>query len=143
MNKINVCIQEELAKTYKYNVKDIPLFTFMPLDMTGRKALREACTELWQQGLVSTRTMMETQGYSLDKEKAQREKEKEDGTDEVMQPRDTQAGSAESDPNNDNVKIGRPTVDDDERESDPENAIRSKQPKPSNPDGSESEEDGS
>ena len=140
MNKINVCIQETLMNTHVYNVKQIPEFSFMPLDMTGSKALRESCTELWQNGLVSTRTMLETNGYSLEKEKAIREEERSNGTDEIMKPREEKSASAQSDSNeetdNDSDGAGRPQMKDEERNSDPDNAVRSKQPKPSNPEGS-------
>ena len=131
MNKINVCIQEELAITHKYNVNQVPSFKFMPLDMDGRKALRDVCKELWTQGLVSTKTMMETQGYSLEKEKAQRAKESADGTDETMQPRALAGQTSANDSDG-----GRPEMTDEERNSDPDASERGKQPKPSNPEGS-------
>lgn len=142
MDRINVCIQEELEKEHIYNVKDVPSFHFMPLDMAGKKALRDACKELWQQGLVSTQTMMLTQGYSLERERALREKEAQDGTNEAMLPRDamlerTQEEPAEtSQPEGDEKKVGRPQMTDEERNSDPDSAMRGKQPKPSNPEGS-------
>ena len=144
MNKINVCIQEELGNGHAYNVSQVPNFEFMPLDMAGKKAMREACRDLWQQGLVSTQTMMTMQGYSLEREKAQRETEASDGTDEVMVPREvtnaqiaeeTTDSSTNSNQDN-NTKTGRPELDMDERTSDPESAMRGKQPKPSNEDGS-------
>lgn len=126
MNKINVRLTEEIEGTY--NLKEVPKFHFVPLSMEGKKALREACTTLWKDGVVSTKTMLETNGYSLDQERAQREKEISDGTDEVMAPRDT--NTAES---NDSNSVGRPTMDDSERKSDPESSERGRQPKPSNP----------
>ena len=42
MDKINVCIQEELALHHRYHVTVIPEFHFMPMDMNGKNALREA-----------------------------------------------------------------------------------------------------
>ena len=142
MNKINVCIQEELGNGHAYNVSQVPEFEFMPLDMAGKKALREACKELWQQGLVSTQTMLTTQGYSLEREKAQREKEASDGTDEVLVPRDvTNSQNASAPEEQSDNKVGRPKLDDDERNSDPDAAQRGKQPKPSNPDGSMGDEE--
>ena len=141
MYKINECIQETLSENHIYNVSTVPTFSFKPLDMSGRKALREACQILWEKGLVSTKTMMEANGYSLDREKVQREKEATDGTDEVMVPREEQRASESesSDSNNTTIKEtrGRNSLDDDERTSDPENARRGAQPKPSNPEGSE------
>lgn len=143
MTKVNECIKEELAKKHVYNVKQVPEFHFMPLDMSGMKALRESCTELWQKGLVSTKTMMETQGYSLEKEKNQREEEMRNGTDDVMRPREEQAAERLEiikETNNDTSKVGRPEEDEDERTSDPDAAVRGKQPKPSNPEGSMGDE---
>ena len=146
MNKINVCIQEELGNGHAYNVSQVPEFEFMPLDMAGKKALREACKELWQQGLVSTQTMMTTQGYSLERERAQREKEASDGTDEVLVPREITNAEFSTEPdtqqnNNSTKKVGRPELDDDERTSDPDAAQRGKRPKPSNPEGSMGDEE--
>lgn len=150
MNRVNERLVEYIDGTY--NLKEVPTFSFMPMDMNGKKALREACRALWDLGLVSTKTLMETNGYSLDVEKAQREKEQSDGTDEIMRPRDedvNDAGSADdagtNTEDNKDGKInketrGRKTMDDDERHSDPDAAQRGKMPKPSNPEGSMSEE---
>ena len=141
MNKINVCIQEELANNHAYNVSKVPTFEFMPLEMSGRKALRDACTDLWMKGVVSTKTMLDTQGYSLDRELEQRKREASDGTDEVLLPRDatvsviTQPDQPESSMKEEK-KTGRPEMTDEERNSDPDAANRGAQPKPSNPDGS-------
>lgn len=146
MNKINVCIQEELAQTHVYNVNQVPIFQFMPLDMAGKKAMRETCKDLWLQGLVSTKTMMETHGYSLEKETTQRSKESEDGTDDILIPRNAMVQAQQetnSSPGADNVEVkkeGRPKMTDEERNSDPDAAERSKHPKPSNPDGSMDDE---
>lgn len=144
MNNINRRLAEDMRGEFRYNVKDIPTFAFMPLEMSGKKALREACTTLWRDGLVSTKTMLNMNGYSLDVEKAERQKEAADGTDDIFVARGTNGVAAVSnkDSSNDNTdeegkdKGGRPKKDDDERTSDPENAIRSKQPKPSSEDGS-------
>lgn len=129
MTRINARLTEEIQGTY--NLKEIPEFRFMPLDMSGKKALREQCLNLWQQGVVSTKTMMEAHGYSIDTESKQREKEKSDGYDDTLSPRGTTASSEN--------KAGRPTLDDSERTSDPEKSETGKEPKPSNPEGSMSE----
>lgn len=127
MNKINERLTEVIDGTY--NLKDVPKFNFAPLSMEGRKSLREACSALWQQGVVSTKTMLEAHGYSLDQEKRQREKEQEDGTDEIMKARQSAASNSSND-------VGRPELDDSERTSDPESSERGKMPKPSSPEGS-------
>lgn len=130
MNRINERLTEVIEGTY--NLKEPPKFKFTPLSMEGRKALREACTKLWQEGSVSTKTMLEVNGYSLDQERAQREKEKTDGTDEIMTSRINNSNASSSN----NKGSGRPELDDSERTSDPEKSETGKQPKPSNSDGS-------
>ena len=132
MTKINARLAEEIPGTY--NLKETPEFHFQPLSMEGKKALREKALELWEKGVISTQHMIETQGYSLEVEKEIREKEKSDGTDETMSPRQMTPVAEE------NNGAGRPTLDNDERKSDPEAAIRSKQPKSSNPEGSMGDE---
>lgn len=133
MNKINERLTEFIQGTY--NLKEIPQFKFQPLTIEGKKALREKCVELWEKGVISTRTMMETNGYSIEKESKAREQESKDGLDETLAPRETLASS-----NSDNSQNGRPTLDDSDRKSDPEASARGRQPKPSNTDGSEPQE---
>lgn len=127
MTQINARLTEYIQGTY--NLKDVPEFHFAPLSMEGKKALREKCNELWQNGVVSTKTMMEANGYSIDVEKERREKEATDGTDKAFVPRNTKSSSSDN-------KQGRPELDDSERTSDPDAAQRGKQPKPSSPEGS-------
>lgn len=132
MNRINVRLTEIIQGTY--NLKETPEFHFMPLDMSGKKALRDACTDLWTKGVVSTKTMLEINGYSMDAEAEQRKKEA-DNIDETLAPRPIQATVA-------NEGAGRPEMDDSERTSDPENSMRGKMPKPSNEDGSMPDDSG-
>lgn len=129
MNKINVRLTEEIEGTY--NLKEVPKFHFTPLSMEGKKALREACVSLWRDGVVSTKTMLEANGYSLDQERTQREKERDNGTDEIMTARESVAADSNASNN-----VGRPQLDDSERTSDPESSETGRQPKPSSPEGS-------
>ena len=133
MSLVNERLREDIAGIY--NLKEVPTFSFKPLDMAGKKALREACVSLWEKGLVSTKTMLETQGYSLELERTRRKEEDTDGTTTIMIPRAT-APAEQEEPG----KVGRPTIDDDERTSDPDAAQRGKQPKPSNEGGSMGDE---
>ena len=128
MNKLNVCIKEELAKSHIYNVREVPTFTFMPLEMSGRKAMREACAQLWKEGLVSTDTYMHLEGYDMEKEVEKRELEATNGIDDVLTPRVTNVQQTTNDSGD---KGGRPEVDDEDRHSDPEASDRGAQPKPS------------
>jgi len=136
MTQINKRLAESIPGTY--NLKETPEFHFQPLTMEGKKALREKALELWEKGVISTDHMLKTQGYSLEVERSTRENEKKNGTDEIMLPREL--GNTEyvnnSTSNTTNNKVGRPALDNDERTSDPDAAARSKQPKPSNPEGS-------
>jgi len=127
MTKINARLAEEIPGTY--NLSEPPEFHFQPLSMEGKKALREKCIELWEKGVVSTKHMMDIQGYSLEVEKEAREKESKDGSDKTLAPRETLI-------TNEQNNVGRPAKDDSERTSDPEAALRSAQPKPSSPEGS-------
>lgn len=68
----------------------------------------------------------------MKQEVERRKKEESSGTDEVLESRSAKATQEESS----DGKIGRPTLDDSERTSDPAKAITGKQPKPSNVEGS-------
>lgn len=146
MNRINARLTEWIQGTY--NLKETPEFHFAPLDMSGKKALREACNELWQKGVVSTKTMMENNGYSMELERRQREEEASKGVDDTLMPRDTMYaakaaetanpdGSGEEATTSGRHAGGRPKKDDSERTSSPDKAASGAQPKPSNPEGSE------
>ena len=126
MLKLNNRIVEDIKLVRTNNLKNIPEFHFKPLSITGKKELRESCEKLWQQGLVSTKTMMDAFGYTLSKEKKQREAEASDGTDAVMISRDNMQTTAPSQEDEANP-VGHPTLTDEERKSDPENSIRRQQ----------------
>ena len=136
MTQINKRLAESIPGTY--NLKETPEFHFQPLSMEGKKALREKCIELWEKGTISTKHMMDIQGYSLEVEREMREQEASDGTDEVMAPRNMNASANNTSEQKD--KVGRPKLEDDERTSDPEKSETGKQPKPSSPDGSMDDE---
>lgn len=135
MNRLNEQLSFYIEGTY--NLKNPPQFNFMPLDMSGKKALREACNDLWEKGVISTRTMMETNGYSIDIEKEKKEEEKKQKIDDVFIPRDVvTTNMTKPEESSDKDGVGRKELDNDQRKSDPENAIRGKMPKPSSPEGS-------
>lgn len=137
MTKINERLTEYIPGTY--NLKEIPEFRFQPLSMESKKALREKCIDLWSKGVISTKTMMKTAGYSIEFEKTLREKEAQDGTDEILSDRTMKASESSND--SENTTQGRPTLDDSERQSDPSKSETGRQPKPSNSDGSEKQDD--
>ena len=119
----------------------IPLFTFPPVDLSGDKDFREACMKLWEKGVVSDKTLLQTYGYDYDQEVERKKTEDSNGNAQVLMPKkeaDVDSGAenntapnAESDEPLIEGKVGRPEVDESERTSDPANAITGKQPKPS------------
>ena len=107
---------------------NVPLFTFPPVDLAGSQKFQEVCRQLWEKGVVSTKTMLQTHGYDMEQEQ---ERMKTDP------PRENapQEGSSETSDSG-QAKRGRPIMDDSERSSDPAHSKSGAQPKPSNPEGS-------
>lgn len=126
VNKLNECIKEELEKTHIYNVRLLPLFSFMPLEMSGRKAMREACTQLWRDGVVSTETLLRAHGYDLEHEIELRQHEQDIDLDQLFTPHGQQVST-----DSEEDEGGRPVMTDEERHSDPESSESGAQPKPS------------
>ena len=99
--------------------------------------------KLWETGNISRRTMLEAHGIDVDMEYERKQREMDDGYDDVFVKPGTNSSAPNADaPEEENDgKIGRPRMDDGERTSDEENARTGAQPKPSNPDGSEPQEE--
>ena len=129
MNKINLLLNGAGRNGVTHSRPDnVPLFTFPPVDLAGSQKFQEVCRQLWEKGVVSTKTMLQTHGYDMDQE---RERMKTDP------PRENAAKEAAPDSSDSGqAKRGRPTMNDTERSSDPAKAATGKQPKPSNPEGS-------
>jgi len=129
MNKINLRLNGTGRKGVTHSRPDnVPLFTFPPVDLAGSQKFQEVCRQLWEKGVVSTKTMLQTHGYDMEQEE---ERKKSDPPRENA-VKDTTPDSSDSG----QAKRGRPTMDDTERSSDPAKAATGKQPKPSNPEGS-------
>lgn len=123
MNKFNNRIVEDIRIIKTNNLKQIPEFHFEPLSLNGEKDLREVCERLWTLGVLPTKTMLERNGYNYEQQIDLIKQEVEDGVDQLVIPRTNRT----NDTNND--QGGRPALTDEERTSDPENSIRSKQAK--------------
>lgn len=133
MNKINQKINGRFIS--KSASAKVPMFTLMPVDLSGSNKFQKACMELWKEGCVSTQTLLQTHGFDFDQELARKRREEASGAEQVLRNSVKPSSADESaDPNH--PKGGRPTMDDTERNSDPANAMTGKQPKPSNPEGS-------
>ena len=173
MNKINERLNERGFTAIPHSAPDqIPQFTFPPVDLAGTKQFQEICTKLYDKGVISKKTLLQTHGFDIDQEVERRKEEKRTGVDEVLvdpslveTPSDNTTESVNDEPenregyetyrrngktyyrksrtkNNDSDEEnprGRPTEDYNERTSDPAKSQTGRQPKPSNPSGSEAQ----
>lgn len=133
MNKINMRLNGSSSAMPHSAEDQIPEFTFPPVDLAGSKAFQDACMRLWEKGVVSNETLLQTYGYDMGQEVERKKQEKSKGITDLFVPAGTEQKVEESTTDS---KIGRPELDDSERTSDPAKAITGKQPKPSNPEGS-------
>lgn len=129
MNRVNERLNGKHGSITHSAPGNIPQFTFPPVDLTDSQRFQEVCRDLWQKGVVSTRTLLQTHGYDMDQEM-----ERKKGEGPVTPPVENPAAQDASNRGED--KQGRPEVDDTERNSDPLKSQTGKQPKPSNPEGS-------
>ena len=129
MNRVNERLNGKHGSITHSAPGNIPQFTFPPVDLTDSQRFQEVCRDLWQKGVVSTRTLLQTHGYDMDQEM---ERKKAEGP--VTSPVENPAAQDASNGGGD--KRGRPEMDDTERNSDLLKSQTGKQPKPSNPEGS-------
>lgn len=129
MNRVNERLNGKHGSITHSAPGNIPQFTFPPVDLTDSQRFQEVCRDLWQKGVVSTRTLLQTHGYDMDQEM-----ERKKGEGPVTPPVENPAAQDASNRGED--KRGRPEMDDTERNSDPLKSQTGKQPKPSNPEGS-------
>lgn len=106
----------------------VPLFEFEPIDLVNDGKFQQACFSLWQQGVVSTETLLEASGLDMAQE-AERRKAEAGTVDAIFQPRQSSYTLSSN-------GAGRPTLDESDRSSDVSQSETGKQPKPSNPGGS-------
>ena len=137
MDKINRRLNFRVGNTLKHSANDqIPRFTFPPTDLSGSKAFQDTCLKLWQEGVLSHETLMQSYGLDMNQEVERKKTEEAQGVHAVLAPSDKDNCRETADKAADNGIRGRPTLDEEERHSDPANSQTGRQPKPSNPDGS-------
>ena len=129
MNRVNERLNGKHGSITHSAPGNIPQFTFPPVDLTDSQKFQEVCRDLWQKGVISTRTMLQTHGYDMDQE-MERKKAEKPVTSPIGNP------AAQDASNSGEGKQGRPEMDDGERSSDPLKSQTGNQPKPSNPEGS-------
>jgi hypothetical protein len=133
MNKINIRLNGAKGGVTHSVPANVPAFVYPPVDLSGSTKFQETCFKLWQSGVLSTETMLQTHGYDIDQEVERKKQEAQTGVPGA--PVQTK-GQPANDPANEDKGPGRPEMDDTERNSDKGNSMTGKQPKPSNPDGS-------
>lgn len=133
MDKINMRLNGSNAYLPHSAAENVPRFVFPPVDLTGSKAFQDACMRLWEKGMLSHETLLQTYGYDMGQEIERRKNEEKKGVYEVLIPQDK---VVQNTTNEGTGTIGRPTLDDSERHSDPAKSVTGRQPKGSNPEGS-------
>ena len=135
MNKIIRAVNGAPYGLPRSNDSKLPRFCMPTTDLTKVASFQEACMNLWEKGILSSKSLMSTYGIDVQAEYEQKKKEAEAGYNEVF----VAPGKDNTSSDNDGV-VGRPTMDDDERKSDPGNSETGRQEKPSRPQGSEEQE---
>ena len=160
MNKINIRVNGDYV-THTRSDK-IPKFEFEPIDLSGNNKFQKTCEDLWKQGCMSTKTMLDSHGIDYDQELKRKKHEIESGEYGIMSTLANELAGAviaqdaiengtvnptptptQPETETETVtevteerKVGRPELSDEERTSDVSKAYTGKQPKPSNPEGS-------
>lgn len=117
----------------------LPTFVMPISDLTKVAAFQEQCIKLWESGSISRKTMLTAHGVDIEMEYEQKKKELDSGYDDVFVKPGSGIASENNEETDNNGRIGRPKKDESERNSPEDNAQTGAQPKPSNPDGSESQ----
>lgn len=133
MDKINRRLNGSSSALPHSAEENIPRFTFPPVDLSGNKAFQDACMKLWEKGVVSSKTLLQTYGYDIGQETERRRQENVSGISAVLSPETNDNGKKTKETDG---KVGRPQMDEADKSSDPATTITGKQPKPSNPQGS-------
>ena len=122
------------------NDSKIPTFAMAECDLTQIGAFQNACMKLWESGVLSTKTLLDHYHIDMETEYNLKKQEIDSGMQEVFAIHGV--NQADTVPKSDNGEtIGRPTLDDSERQSDPGNSETGRQSKPSRPQGSEKQEE--
>lgn len=122
MTEVNV----QLVKDMHVKCHRALEFVYDPMDLKNTTKLQEACLNLWKEGVVSTRTMVEAHGLDIEQERERLVIERRNGTNAIMKPRNEGTEEKETETSG---KVGRPRGD--EYEVDQAKSLTGKNPKPS------------
>lgn len=139
MNRIMRAVNGSPYGLPRSNDSKIPKFEMAECDLTQIGAFQNACMKLWEAGVLSTKTLLDHYHIDMETEYELKKQEIDAGMNDVfVKPGINQADTQESGDNGDT--IGRPRLEDSERQSDPGNSETGRQSKPSRPEGSEKQE---
>ena len=133
MNRVNQRLNGSGGGVSRSASTKVPKFTFPPVDLAGNEKFQKTCYTLWKDGVLSTQTVLQVHGYDLDQEVERMKSEQSGDISSVMQRPSVKPESTAPEPGG---KLGRPEMDDTERNSDPAKSSTGAQPKPSRPEGS-------
>lgn len=141
MNRIMRAVNGSPYGLPRSNDSKIPKFEMAECDLTQIGSFQNACMKLWEAGVLSTKTLLDHYHIDMETEYEQKKKEIDEGKNEVfVKPGINQADTELTSVTDDGGSVGRPTLDDGERQSDPGNSETGRAPKPSNEGGSEAQE---
>ena len=135
MNRIMRAVNGSAYGLPRSNDKKIPTFVMPTSDLTQVDAFQSECMNLYEKGVLSVRTLLEAHNIDINTELDRKKEEAQNGVADMFAA-PGKGSSSESD----DSTIGRPTLDDSERKSDPGNSETGRAPKPSAPEGSEEQE---
>ena len=139
MNRIMRAVNGSPYGLPRSNDSKIPKFAMAECDLTQIGAFQNACMKLWEAGVLSTKTLLDHYHINMETEYELKKRERDEGIQDVFEkPGINQADTVPSGDNGDT--IGRPTLSDSDRASDPGNSVTGRQPKPSNEGGSVAQE---
>lgn len=140
MNKIMRAVNGAPYGLPRSNESKIPTFVMPECDLTQVAAFQAECQHLYDMGVLSVQTLLDAHGVNIETEFERKKKEIDEGKTEVFVAPGKVAAKTNDGGGDENTSRGRPTLDDNERESDPGNSETGRQPKPSVPEGSEPQE---
>ena len=82
MKKFN----KKLAIMWRIAPNKVPSFVFNDLDLIGEEKLKDEAFKLWQQGCVSTTTLLDQHGYDVEQEYERKKSEEEKDFKTVFEP---------------------------------------------------------
>lgn len=136
MNKIMRAVNGSPYGLPRSNDRKLPTFVMPTSDLTQVAAFQAECMKLYEKGVLSAKTLLDSYHVDIETEYARKKEEIDSGKAEVF----VAPGKNTQETSDNDGTIGRPTLDDSERQSDPGNSETGRQPKPSVPEGSEEQE---